>query len=129
MARIKVGVPFLQGSGLRELKRRLFFILIGIIIYRLGTYIPVPGLNPTRLSALFHRHELGFLGMFNMFSGGALSRMTIFALGVMPYISSSIIIQMYSQISLKIQALRKEGEVGRRKINQYIRYGDRKSVV
>lgn len=123
MARIKVGVPFLQGSGLRELKRRLFFILIGIIIYRLGTYIPVPGLNPTRLSALFHRHELGFLGMFNMFSGGALSRMTIFALGVMPYISSSIIIQMYSQISLKMQALRKEGEVGRRKINQYIRYG------
>lgn len=122
MARTKFGPPLSQG-GLRELKRRLFFVLSGIIVYRLGAYIPVPGLDPARLAALFHQHELGFLGMFNMFSGGALSRMRIFALGIVPYISSSIIIQMYSQISLKMQAFRKEGEAGRRKINQYIRYG------
>lgn len=122
MAKIKLGTSLSQG-GLSELKRRLLFVLIGIIVYRLGAYIPVPGLNPSRLAALFHQHEIGFLGMFNMFSGGALSRMTIFALGVMPYISSSIILQMYSQISPKMQALRKEGEAGRRKINQYTRYG------
>ena len=122
MARTKFG-PHLSQGGLSELKRRLLVALIGIIVYRLGAYIPVPGLDPARLEILFHQHELGFLGMFNMFSGGALSRMTIFALGVMPYISSSIIIQMYSQISPKMQALRKEGEVGRRKINQYTRYG------
>ncbi|WP_267256260.1 preprotein translocase subunit SecY [Coxiella endosymbiont of Ornithodoros maritimus] len=122
MSITKLGTSLSQG-GLSELKRRLLFVLIGIIVYRLGVYIPVPGLDPSRLAALFHQHETGFLGMFNMFSGGALSRMTIFALGVMPYISSSIIVQMYSQISPKMQALRKEGEAGRRKINQYTRYG------
>ena len=122
MAKTKLGTTLSQG-GLGELKRRLLFVLIGIIVYRLGAYIPVPGLDPSRLGALFHQHETGFLGMFNIFSGGALSRMTIFALGIMPYISSSIIIQMYSQISNKIQSLRKEGESGRRKINQYTRYG------
>lgn len=122
MARTKFSASLSQG-GLSELKRRLLFVFIGIVVYRLGAYIPVPGLDPVRLAALFHQHELGFLGMFNMFSGGALSRMTIFALGVMPYISSSIIIQMYSQISQKMQVLRKEGEAGRRKINQYTRYG------
>ena len=115
--------PHLSQGGLSELKRRLLFVFVGVFVYRLGAYIPVPGLDPDRLATLFHQHELGFLGMFNMFSGGALSRMTIFALGVMPYISSSIIIQMYGQISHKMQALRKEGEVGRRKINQYTRYG------
>lgn len=113
----------LSGGGLSELKKRLLFVLIGILIYRLGAYIPVPGLDPTRLAALFQQHESGFLGMFNVFSGGALSRMTIFALGVMPYISSSIIFQMYGQISPKMQQLKKEGEAGRRKINQYTRYG------
>lgn len=122
MTKTKLGTSLSQG-GLSELRRRLLFVLIGIIVYRLGVYIPVPGLDPARLAILFHQHETGFLGMFNMFSGGALSRMTIFALGVMPYISSSIIIQMYSQISPKIQTLRKEGEAGRRKINQYTRYG------
>ncbi|MBW5802531.1 preprotein translocase subunit SecY [Coxiella endosymbiont of Ornithodoros amblus] len=122
MAITKLGTSLSQG-GLSELKRRLLFVFIGIIVYRLGVYIPVPGLDPSRLAALFHQHEIGFLGMFNMFSGGALSRMTIFALGVMPYISSSIIVQMYSQISPKMQAIRKEGEAGRRKINQYTRYG------
>ena len=122
MAKTKLGISLSQ-DGLGELKRRLLFVLIGIVVYRLGIYIPVPGLDPTRLAFLFHQHETGFLGMFNMFSGGALSRMTIFALGVIPYISSSIIIQMYSQISPKMQVLRKEGEAGRQKINQYTRYG------
>lgn len=118
----KLGTSLSQG-GLSELKHRLLFVLIGIIVYRLGAYIPVPGLDPARLAQLFQQHEMGFLGMFNMFSGGALSRMTIFALGVMPYVSSSIIVQMYSQISRTMQILRKEGEAGRRKINQYTRYG------
>lgn len=118
----KLGASLSQG-GLSELKRRLLFVLIGIIVYRLGAYIPVPGLDLARLTQLFQQHETGFLGMFNMFSGGALSRMTIFALGVMPYVSSSIIVQMYSQISPTMQVLRKEGEAGRRKINQYIRCG------
>ena len=113
----------LSSGGLSELKKRLLFVLIGIIVYRLGSYVPVPGLDPSKLALLFQQHETGFLGMFNMFSGGALSRMTIFALGVMPYISSSIIMQMYGQISPKMQQLRKEGEAGRRKINQYTRYG------
>ncbi|QHG92454.1 preprotein translocase subunit SecY [Coxiella endosymbiont of Amblyomma sculptum] len=118
------GIPSsLSQGGFGELRKRLLFVLIGIFVYRLGTYIPIPGLNPSRLSKLFHQHEWGFLGMFNMFSGGALSRMTIFALGIMPYISSSIIVQMYSQISPKMQVLQKEGESGHRKINQYIRYG------
>ncbi|QTS83811.1 preprotein translocase subunit SecY [Coxiella endosymbiont of Amblyomma nuttalli] len=118
----KLGASLSQG-GLSELKRRLLFVLIGIVVYRLGSYIPVPGLNPARLTQIFQQHAMGFLGMFNMFSGGALSRMTIFALGVMPYISSSIIIQMYSQISPAMQIMRKEGNAGRRKINQYTRYG------
>jgi len=122
MAKSKLGAS-LAGGGLSELKRRLLFVLIGIIIYRLGSYIPVPGLDPSKLAALFQQHASGFLGMFNMFSGGALSRMTIFALGVMPYISSSIIIQMYGQISPKMKQLQKEGEAGKRKINQYTRYG------
>src|SRR3990167_6958752 len=122
MAKSKLGAS-LSGGGLSELKKRLLFVLIGIIVYRLGSYVPVRGLDPSKLALLFQQHETGFLGMFNMFSGGALSRMTIFALGVMPYISSSIIIQMYTQISPAMQQLRKEGEAGRRKINQYTRYG------
>ncbi|WP_423063458.1 preprotein translocase subunit SecY [Candidiatus Paracoxiella cheracis] len=122
MAKSKLGAS-LTGGGLGELKKRLLFVLIGIIVYRLGAYVPVPGLDPSKLALLFQQHASGFLGMFNMFSGGALSRMTIFALGVMPYISSSIIIQMYGQISPKMKQLQKEGEAGKRKINQYTRYG------
>jgi len=122
MAKAKLGASLSQG-GLTELKRRLMFVLIGIIVYRFGSYIPIPGLNAARLADLFHQHQGGLLGMFNMFSGGALSHMTIFAMGIMPYISSSIIVQMYSQISPKMQQLRKEGEAGRRKMNQYTRYG------
>lgn len=121
MANAKLGGA-LSDSGLGELKRRLLFVLIGIIVYRLGSYIPVPGLNPARLVDFFSQHQSGLLGIFNMFSGGALSRMTIFAMGIMPYISASIIVQMYGQISPQLLALKKEGEAGRRKINQYTRY-------
>lgn len=112
----------LQSGGLSELKRRLLFVLIGILVYRIGSYIPVPGLNPEAVARLFQENESGLLGMFNMFSGGALSRMTIFALGIMPYISASIIVQMYSTVSPKLSQIKKEGEAGRRKINQYTRY-------
>lgn len=112
----------LQSGGLTELKRRLLFVLIGILVYRIGSYIPVPGLNPEAVARLFQENESGLLGMFNMFSGGALSRMTIFALGIMPYISASIIVQMYSTVSPKLSQIKKEGEAGRRKINQYTRY-------
>lgn len=118
----KLGTSLSQG-GLSELKRRLIWVFIGIMVYRLGAYIPVPGLDPKRLADLFGQHSSGLLGMFNMFSGGALSRVSIFALGIMPYISSSIIVQMYSSISPRLKELKKEGESGRRKINQYTRYG------
>ena len=113
----------LSSGGLTELYQRLLFVFIGILIFRFGAYVPVPGLDPTRLAKFFHGTGGGVLGMFNMFSGGALSRMTIFALGVMPYISSSIVIQMYSSISPTLIALKKEGESGRKKITQYTRYG------
>ena len=112
----------LQSGGLTELKRRLLFVLVGIIVFRIGAYIPVPGLNPDAVARLFQQNENGLLGMFNMFSGGALSRMTIFALGIMPYISASIIVQMYSMVSPTLIQIKKEGEAGRRKINQYTRY-------
>ncbi|MEM1243702.1 MAG: preprotein translocase subunit SecY [Pseudomonadota bacterium] len=110
-------------SGLGELKRRLLFVLGAIIVYRIGAHIPVPGLDPQRLAALFHQQSQGILGLFNMFSGGALSRLTVFALGIMPYISASIIIQLLTSVSPKLEQLKKEGEAGRRKINQYTRYG------
>lgn len=112
-----------QQGGLSELRRRLLFLLIGIIIFRIGAHIPVPGLDPKRLADLFNAHKSGILGLFNMFSGGALQRLTIFALSVMPYISASIIIQMFTAVSPKFIELKKEGEAGRRKINQYTRYG------
>jgi preprotein translocase subunit SecY len=112
----------LSGGGLSELRNRLLCVILGIIIFRLGAYIPVPGLDPVRLATLFGDGSGGLLNLFNMFSGGALSRMTLFALGVMPYISASIIIQMFGTISPKLQQLKKEGEAGRHKINQYTRY-------
>jgi preprotein translocase subunit SecY len=121
MAKPKLGAG-LSSGGLSELRNRLIFVLIGLVVYRLGAYIPVPGLNPAKLAALFQQHGGGILGVFNMFSGGALSRMTIFALGVMPYISASIIIQMYATVSPKLSQLKKEGQSGQRKINQYTRY-------
>jgi len=113
----------LASGGLSELRKRLFVVLIGLLVFRLGSYIPIPGLDPTKLVDFFKQHESGILGMFNMFSGGALSRMTIFALSIMPYISASIIVQMFGSISPKLQQLKKEGESGKRKMNQYTRYG------
>ena len=109
-------------SGLSELKQRLLFLLLGILVYRIGSHIPVPGLNPQRLADLFSKQN-GVLGLFNMFSGGNLQKFTIFALGVMPYISSSIIIQLFTSVVPQLEQLKKEGESGRRKISQYTRYG------
>jgi len=106
-----------------ELKRRLLFVLGALIVARIGAHIPIPGIDPAILSDIFKEHSGGILGVFNMFSGGALGRMTIFALAVMPYISSSIIVQLLTVASPQLAALKKEGEAGRRKINQYTRYG------
>ena len=106
-----------------DLKRRLMFLLGALIVYRIGAHIPVPGIDPNVLADLFNSQQGGILGMFNMFSGGALSRFTIFALGIMPYISASIIMQLMTVASPQLEALKKEGEAGRRKITQYPRYG------
>ena len=106
-----------------DLKRRLLFLLGALIVFRIGSYIPVPGIDPDQLAELFRSQKGGILDMFNMFSGGALSRFTIFALGIMPYISASIIMQLMAVVSPTLEALKKEGESGRRKITQYTRYG------
>ncbi|MDP2431869.1 MAG: preprotein translocase subunit SecY [Pseudomonadota bacterium] len=106
-----------------DLKSRLLFLLGALIVYRIGAHIPVPGIDPTVLQDLFKSQEGGILGMFNMFSGGALSRFTVFALGIMPYISASIIMQLMTVVSPQLEAIKKEGEAGRRKITQYTRYG------
>ena len=106
-----------------DLKRRLLFLLGALIVYRIGGHIPVPGIDPEKLAELFSSNKGGILDMFNMFSGGALSRFTLFALGIMPYISSSIIMQLMTVVSPTLEALKKEGEAGRRKITQYTRYG------
>ena len=112
-----------QNSGLSELKNRVLFVLLAIFVYRIGAHIPVPGLDPQKLASVFSNQQAGILGLFNLFSGGALLHFTIFALGIMPYISASIIIQLFSSVSPKLEQLKKEGEMGRRKINQYTRYG------
>jgi len=101
---------------------RLWFLLGALVVYRIGAHIPVPGIDPNVLASLFKENSNGILGMFNMFSGGALSRFTVFALGIMPYISASIIMQLGSIVSPQLEALKKEGEAGRRKITQYTRY-------
>ena len=106
-----------------DLKRRLMFLLGALIVYRIGAHIPVPGIDPVRLAELFQGQQGGILGIFNLFSGGALSRFTIFALGIMPYISASIIMQLMTVAVPSLEALKKEGEAGRRKITQYTRYG------
>src|SRR5579872_2195433 len=110
-------------QGLIDLKRRLFFVLLAIVVFRVGSYIPVPGLNPQKLQELFNAQQNNIIGLFNMFSGGALQRFSIFALGIMPYISASIIIQLLTVLSPQLSELRKEGESGQRKINKYTRYG------
>lgn len=106
-----------------DLKRRLLFLLGALIVYRIGAHIPVPGIDPVTLQELFQSQQGGILGMFNMFSGGALSRFTIFALGIMPYISASIIMQLLTVVVPTLEQIKKEGEAGRRKITQYTRYG------
>lgn len=106
-----------------DLKRRLLFLVGALVVYRLGAHIPVPGIDPARLAELFQTQSGGILGVFNLFSGGALSRFTIFALGIMPYISASIIMQLMTVAVPQFEALKKEGEAGRRKITQYTRYG------
>ncbi len=110
-------------SKATELKKRIWFTLGALIIYRLGTYIPAPGIDPVIMQQIFEQQSGGILGMFNMFAGGALGRMTIFALNIMPYISASIIMQLLTAVSPTLEALKKEGESGRKKINQYTRYG------
>jgi len=105
-----------------ELKNRIWFTLGALLVYRLGTFIPLPGIDPTVLEDIFRQNQGGILGMFDMFSGGALSRMTIFALNIMPYISAAIIMQLMTAVSPKMEQLKKEGEAGRKKINQYTRY-------
>ena len=111
------------GAGLGELKSRLLFLLFALFVYRIGTHMPVPGIDPLQLAAFFDQNEGTFAGLFNMFSGGALERMSIVALGIMPYISASIIMQLLSAVSPQLEQLKKEGESGRRKITQYTRYG------
>src|SRR5438105_12710414 len=106
-----------------ELRQRLFFLLGCLIVYRIGTFIEVPGIDPAKVADFFQKQQGTLLSMFNMFSGGALQRLSIFALGVMPYISASIIIQMAGVIVPQWAALKKEGESGRRKLTQYTRYG------
>jgi len=112
-----------KGQKYGDLKRRLLFLLGALVVFRIGAHIPVPGIDPKVLTELFAGQQGGILGMFNMFSGGALSRFTIFALGIMPYISASIIMQLMTAVSPQLEQLRKEGESGRRKITQYTRYG------
>lgn len=111
-----------KADGLAELKARIMFVLLAIIVYRIGTHIPVPGINPDQLAALFNQNQGTFLGLFNMFSGGAIERMSIFALGIMPYITASIIMQLLTATTPQLEQLKKEGESGRRKISQYTRY-------
>jgi len=123
MAQNPASAGGMQLGRLTELRQRLLFLLGALIVYRVGTFIPVPGVNPAALAALFDQQQGTILDMFNMFSGGALSRASLFALGIMPYISASIIIQLMTAVIPKLEQLKKEGESGRRKITQYTRYG------
>src|ERR1700744_5387099 len=109
-------------SKATELKSRIWFTVLALVVYRIGTYVPLPGIDPVALGQIFKQHAGGILGMFDMFSGGALKRMTIFALSVMPYITASIIVQLLSAILPQFEAMKKEGESGRVKLNQYSRY-------
>ncbi|HXP02703.1 MAG TPA: preprotein translocase subunit SecY, partial [Stellaceae bacterium] len=120
---LAASINFGAFSKATELKSRIWFTLGALVVYRLGTYIPTPGIDPAILHDIFQHNAGGILGMFDMFSGGALGRMSIFALNIMPYISASIIIQLLTPLSPALEALKKEGESGRKKINQYTRYG------
>ena len=120
--RMAAGAGFGALAKADELKKRLWFTVGALIIYRLGTYLPLPGIDPGALADIFSQQSSGILGMFDMFSGGALSRMTIFALNIMPYITASIIMQLMTAIVPSLEALKKDGEAGRKMINQYTRY-------
>jgi preprotein translocase subunit SecY len=111
------------GGKFGELRQRLIFLVLALLVFRLGAHIPVPGIDPDQLAQLFSDQKDGILGMFNLFSGGALSRFTVFALGIMPYISASIIMQLMTIVLPSLEALKKEGQAGQRKITQYTRYG------
>ncbi len=113
----------LSSGSLSELRKRIFFLIGALIVFRIGTFIPVPGIDISVMRELFDQQRTGILGMFNMFSGGALERMSILALGIMPYISASIIMQLMTVAVPVLEQLKKEGESGRRKITQYTRYG------
>jgi preprotein translocase subunit SecY len=110
-------------AGYGDLKRRILFLVMALVVYRLGTHIPVPGINPDALADLFKQNQGGILGLFNMFSGGALERFSVFALGIMPYISAAIIMQLLAVVVPSLEAIKKEGQSGQRKITQYTRYG------
>ncbi|MBU3612608.1 preprotein translocase subunit SecY [Polynucleobacter sp. MG-27-Goln-C1] len=112
-----------SGSKFGELRQRLIFLVLALLVFRLGAHIPVPGIDPDQLAQLFSGQKDGILGMFNLFSGGALSRFTVFALGIMPYISASIIMQLMTIVVPSLESLKKEGQAGQRKITQYTRYG------
>jgi preprotein translocase subunit SecY len=112
-----------SGSKFGELRQRLIFLVLALLVFRLGAHIPVPGIDPDQLAQLFAGQKDGILGMFNLFSGGALSRFTVFALGIMPYISASIIMQLMTIVVPTLESLKKEGQAGQRKITQYTRYG------
>jgi preprotein translocase subunit SecY len=112
-----------SGNKFGELRQRLIFLVLALLVFRLGAHIPVPGIDPDQLAQLFSGQKDGILGMFNLFSGGALSRFTVFALGIMPYISASIIMQLMTIVIPTLEALKKEGQAGQRKITQYTRYG------
>ena len=111
-----------SGNKFGDLRRRLVFLLLALLVYRIGAHIPVPGIDPDQLAQLFAGQKDGILGMFNLFSGGALSRFTVFALGIMPYISASIIMQLMTIVLPSLEAMKKEGPAGQRKITQYTRY-------
>ncbi|MBL4647332.1 MAG: preprotein translocase subunit SecY [Rhizobiales bacterium] len=120
---LAANLNFSAFSKATELKKRIWFTLFALVAYRLGTYVPLPGINPVELARMFEQNQQGILGMIDLFNGGAIQRMSVFALGIMPYISASIIMQLMTSISPTIGQLKKEGEAGRQKINQYTRYG------
>ncbi|MEO1719110.1 MAG: preprotein translocase subunit SecY [Pseudomonadota bacterium] len=119
---LAANVSWSSFSKASELKKRIYFTLAALVVYRFGTFIPLPGINPDAFAATFQQNSTGILGMVNMFSGGAVERMAIFALNIMPYISASIIMQLMSSVDKRLEALKKEGEQGRKQINQYTRY-------
>ena len=119
---LAANINFASFAKADELKKRIWFTLGALLVYRLGTYIPLPGIDPNIWDQVFRSQAGGILGMFNMFAGGGINRMAIFALNIMPYISASIIIQLLTTVSPQLEAYKKEGEAGRKMLNQYTRY-------